>query len=237
MKTALTRADALPLARRLAADLETATEAITALDAEVGDGDLGVTCRLGMKAVTDLLPTLTQAPFSEQLLKAGMAFNAAGASTFGALVATAAMRGAKYLREQQAEQLDLAAVAGALKAAAEGIQQRGKAARGDKTLLDSLWPAIEALEAARSQGKGLADALAEAAVAAEGGAEATRPLKSKFGRAAWMQDRTIGVSDSPFLRFTDSPIRQSTGLRIKRLAPGCLVSFRHDGGERACRMR
>jgi len=85
MKTALTRADALPLARRLAADLETATEAITALDAEVGDGDLGVTCRLGMKAVTDLLPTLSQAPFHEQLLKAGMAFNSAGASTFGAL--------------------------------------------------------------------------------------------------------------------------------------------------------
>jgi len=93
---------------------------------------------------------------------------------------------AKYLREQQVEQLDLAAVAGALKAAAEGIQQRGKAARGDKTLLDSLWPAIEALEAAGNQGKSLAEA----------GAEATRPLKSKFGRAAWMQDRTIGVKDA-----------------------------------------
>ena len=196
MTAALTRDDALPLARKLAADLEAAYEAITALDAEVGDGDLGVTCRLGMKAVTDLLPTLTQAPFHEQLLKAGMAFNSAGASTFGALVATAAMRMAKYLREQQVEQLDLAAVAGALKAAAEGIQQRGKAARGDKTLLDSLWPAIEALEAARPSGSSLAEALAEAARAAEAGAEATRPLKSKFGRAAWMQERTIGVKDA-----------------------------------------
>ena len=196
MKAALTRDDALPLARKLAVDLEAAYEAITALDAEVGDGDLGVTCRLGMKAAVDLLPTLGQVPFHEQLLKAGMAFNSAGASTFGALVATAAMRGAKYLREQQVEALDLAAVAGALRAAAEGIQQRGKAARGDKTLLDSLWPAIEALEAARPRGKNLADALADAAVAAETGAEATRPLKSKFGRAAWMQDRTIGVKDA-----------------------------------------
>jgi len=196
MKAALTREDALPLARKLAADLEAAYEAITALDAEVGDGDLGVTCRLGMKAVTDLLPTLTQAPFHEQLLKAGMAFNAAGASTFGALVATAGMRMAKYLREQQVETLDRPAVAGLLRAAAEGIQQRGKAARGDKTLLDSLWPAIEALEAAGNQGKSLAEALAEAAVAAEAGADATRPLKSKFGRAAWMQDRTIGVKDA-----------------------------------------
>lgn len=196
MKQGWTRDDALPLTRKLAADLEAAHEVITKLDAEVGDGDLGVTCRLGMKGALDLLPTLRQAPFHEQLLKAGMAFNSAGASTFGALVATGAMRAAKYLREQNAETVDLAALAGALRAAAEGIQQRGKAARGDKTLLDSLWPAIEALEAARVAGKTLVEALADAAVAAEAGAEATRPLRSKFGRAAWMQDRTVGVKDA-----------------------------------------
>jgi len=196
MKAGLTRDDALPLVQKLAADLEAANETITKLDAEVGDGDLGVTCRLGMKAALDLLPTLGQAPFHEQLLKAGMAFNSAGASTFGALVATAAMRAAKYLREQNAETVDLAAASGVLRAAAEGIQQRGKAARGDKTLLDSLWPAIEAVEAAHKAGKTLAEALADAAAAAEAGAEATRPLRSKFGRAAWMQDRTVGVKDA-----------------------------------------
>jgi len=186
----------LPLAQKLAADLEAAYETITALDAEVGDGDLGVTCRLGMKAALDLFPTLGQAPFHESLFKAGMAFNSAGASTFGALVATGAMRAAKYVREQNAETLDLAAVAGALRAAAEGIQQRGKAARGDKTLLDSLWPAIEALEMAHKERKTLAEALGEAASAAEAGAEGTKPLRSKFGRAAWMQDRTVGVKDA-----------------------------------------
>jgi len=196
MKEGLTREDALPLAQKLAADLEAAYETITSLDAEVGDGDLGVTCRLGMKAALDLIPTLGQAPLHESLLKAGMAFNSAGASTFGALVATGAMRAAKYVREQNTETLDLAAVAGALRAAAEGIQQRGKAARGDKTLLDSLWPAIEALEAARNGGKTLVEAFSDAAAAAEAGAEATRPLRSKFGRAAWMQDRTVGVKDA-----------------------------------------
>jgi dihydroxyacetone kinase-like protein len=196
MKEGLTGEDALPLAQKLAADLEAACETITSLDAEVGDGDLGVTCRLGMKAALDLIPTLGQAPLHESLLKAGMAFNSAGASTFGALVATGAMRAAKYVREQNTETLDLAAVAGALRAAAEGIQQRGKAARGDKTLLDSLWPAIEALEAARNGGKTLVEAFSDAAAAAEAGAEATRPLRSKFGRAAWMQDRTVGVKDA-----------------------------------------
>jgi dihydroxyacetone kinase-like protein len=196
MKASWTREDVLPLTQKLAADLESAHETITKLDAEVGDGDLGVTCRLGMKAALDLLPTLGQSPFHEQLLKAGMSFNSAGASTFGALVATGAMRAAKYLREHHAETVDLLALAGALRAAAEGIQQRGKAARGDKTLLDSLWPAIEALEAGHRAGKPLAVALGEAAAAAEAGAEATRPLRSKFGRAAWMQDRTVGVRDA-----------------------------------------
>ncbi len=196
MKAAVTRDDALPLLQKLAADLEAANAAITTLDAEVGDGDLGITCRLGMKAALDLLPTLGEASLGDLILKAGLAFNSAGASTFGALVATAAMRAAKYAKEQNLGVWDLAACIGVLSAATQGIQQRGKAARGDKTLLDALWPAIEALEAAHKNGKDLASALADAAAAAEMGAEATRPLRSKFGRAAWMQDRTVGVKDA-----------------------------------------
>lgn len=196
MKAALTRDDALPLNQKLAADLEAANAAITALDAEVGDGDLGVTCRLGMKAALDLLPTLKEASLGDLILKAGLAFNSAGASTFGALVASAAMRAAKYTKDNALAAWDLPAVIGVLTSATQGIEQRGKAARGDKTLLDALWPAIEALEAAHKNGKDLAGALADAAAAAEAGAEATRPLRSKFGRAAWMQDRTVGVKDA-----------------------------------------
>jgi len=196
MKQTLTRDDALPLFQKLTADLEAANAAITALDAEVGDGDLGVTCRLGMKAALELLPTLGEASLGELILKAGLAFNSAGASTFGALVATAAMRAAKYSKDQQLAAWDLPACVGVLTAATQGIEQRGKASRGDKTLLDALWPAIEALEAAHKNGKNLAVALTDAAAAAEAGAEATRPLRSKFGRAAWMQDRTVGVKDA-----------------------------------------
>jgi dihydroxyacetone kinase-like protein len=58
-----------------------------------------------------------------------------------------------------------------------------------------LWPAIEALQASQKDGKSLAQALADAAAAAAAGATATKPLRSKFGRAAWMQDRTVGVED------------------------------------------
>jgi dihydroxyacetone kinase-like protein len=195
MKQALTRDDVPPLIQKLAADLEAANAAITALDAEIGDGDLGVTCRLGLKAALEVLPTLGEAPLGDCILKAGLAFNSAGASTFGALVASGAMRAAKYTKDNALAAWDLPALIGAAIAAAHGIQQRGKAARGDKTLLDALWPAIEALQAAQMDGKSLAEALEAAAAAADAGAKATKPLRSKFGRAAWMQDRTIGVED------------------------------------------
>lgn len=195
MKQSFTREDASPLARKIAADLEAAYEDITALDASIGDGDLGVTCRLGMKAAVEALDGLGEAPLDQMLLKAGMAFNSAGASTYGAIVATAAMRAAKYAKDNGVEAWDLPALIEAGKAAAEGIQQRGKAARGEKTMLDALWPAVEALETAQAEGKDLPQALADAAQAAQEGVEATRPLKSKFGRAAWLQDKTIGVPD------------------------------------------
>lgn len=196
MKDALTVADALPLAATIAAALEAAYDEITALDAEVGDGDLGVTCRLGMAAVLQALPALADATPDALLMKSGMTFNSAGASTYGALVATAAMRAAKYAKDNEVGEWDLPALIGAATAAAEGIEQRGKASRGDKTILDALWPAVDALKAADAVNKGLADALADAAIAAREGAEATKPLRSKFGRAAWMQDRTIGVQDA-----------------------------------------
>jgi dihydroxyacetone kinase-like protein len=196
MKQTLTRDDALPLIQKLAADLEAANAAITALDAEVGDGDLGVTCHLGLNAALEVIPTLGEAPLGDLILKAGLAFNSAGASTFGALVASAAMRAAKYTQDAGLAAWDLPALIEVMTAAARGIEHRGKAARGDKTLLDALWPAIEALEVAHKNGKDLAGALANAAAAAEAGADATRPLRSKFGRAAWMQDRTVGVRDA-----------------------------------------
>lgn len=195
MRTALTRADALPLAEKIAADLASAADEITALDQQMGDGDLGVTCRLGMKAVLDGLPSLQDETLDQILLKSGMSFNSAGASTYGALVATAAMRGAKVAKDRGLDEWDLESIAAATRAAAEGIEQRGKAQRGEKTMLDALWPGVEALESASAAGKTLAEAFADAVVAVEAGVESTKPLKAKYGRAAWLQDQTVGVQD------------------------------------------
>ena len=194
MKTALTLADIRPLAAKLLADFLAANDEITALDAALGDGDLGVTCRLGLQAIVGL-PDPPAEGLGDSLLKAGMAFNSAGASTYGALVATGAMRAAKHAKDNAVEAWDLAAIAAGAEAAAQGIMQRGGAQAGDKTLLDALLPAVEALKSAVSEGRSLAEALQAGARAAADGAAATTTWQSKFGRAAWLQERTIGTPD------------------------------------------
>jgi dihydroxyacetone kinase-like protein len=87
---------------------------------------------------------------------------------------------------------DLAAMA---EAAAAGIQERGKAQRGDKTVLDALLPAATALRAAATAGAGIEAALAQALAAAEAGVQATIPLKARVGRAAWIAERSVGHQD------------------------------------------
>ncbi len=195
MKQSLTLADFQPLAAKLAADLAAAHDEITALDAATGDGDLGVTCRLGLQAVIES-PGEAAGSLADALLKAGMAFNSAGASTFGALVATAAMRAAKVAKDGGLTEWDLAAIIAAGEAAIAGLQQRGGAQQGDKTLLDALIPAVGALKEAEASGASLAEACTAAAEAAQAGAESTTPLQGKFGRSAWFQERSIGVQDA-----------------------------------------
>lgn len=192
MKEALRAEDFGPLLEAIAAALQARNEEITALDAAMGDGDLGVTCRLGMRAALEA--ERGEKP-GEALLKAGMAFNSAGASTFGALVATVAMRAAKYAKDNEVADWDLGALVGAGEAALAGLKQRGGAEVGDKTMLDALGPALAALREAEAGGKGLAEGLEEAAVAAQAGADSTKPLKAKFGRAGWLQEQTVGVQD------------------------------------------
>jgi dihydroxyacetone kinase-like protein len=83
----------------------------------------------------------------------------------------------------------------ALKAGIDGIIARGKAAAGDKTMVDALQPALEALQQALGQGAGLPDALNQAATAADRGREATIPWVARKGRASYLGERSAGHVD------------------------------------------
>ncbi len=167
---------------------------LNALDAALGDGDLGITMRLGCQAVLDDLAGQADADVSVTCTRSGMAFNRTAASTMGALIATAGMRAGKEAKGAGA--IDLALLARMVTACEAGIRERGKAQLGDKTLLDALIPAAEALQQAAAEGVGFTEAGRRALLAARQGCAATIPMRAKVGRANWVGDRTVGHVDA-----------------------------------------
>jgi dihydroxyacetone kinase phosphoprotein-dependent L subunit len=193
VKEKLPREELSQLILTLANDVIAAKDQLTDLDAVIGDGDLGVTMTLGCNAVKKSFGSLNPNSLQEVLRAAGMAFADKAASTFGTLVSVMFMRAGDAVRGKDAiEGNDVAAM---LRAAAEGVQRRGKAKLGDKTVLDALFPAAEAAEQAVKEGKTLPDCLDAALAAAKQGAENTVNMRSQAGRSSWFGDRTVGVKD------------------------------------------
>jgi dihydroxyacetone kinase-like protein len=94
-----------------------------------------------------------------------------------------------------ASTLDTAGWADAVEAGVKGVQMRGKAQAGDKTMLDALLPAVEALRSAQADGAGVAEAASRSAAAAEEGMTATIPLEARKGRASYLGPRSVGHQD------------------------------------------
>lgn len=178
------------VARRIEAD----QDHLSALDRAIGDGDHGTSMARGWQAAIAAIDAL-KGPigFGAICNAAARGFvNAAGGAT-GPLYATILMRGGAAVADR--ETLDLGGLARFFDAACRGLRERGKSAPGDKTMLDAFLPALAALEAAGTSGAALADALREAALAAEQGAEATREMLARSGRASRLGERSIGHID------------------------------------------
>ncbi|WP_426242101.1 DAK2 domain-containing protein [Nocardioides sp. LHG3406-4] len=182
--------------------IATHSDELRDLDAALGDGDLGITISSGAKAVVTALETLDDTVTPAEIAKAcAKAFANANPSTMAALVAGALLAGSKAWADKpeigQVEAVEFG------RAAAESISKRGKSEVGDKTVLDALVPAVEALAAAPDGVAGLRSAIA----AAEKGVVDTKGLQSRRGRASWLQERSIGLQDpgaTALLRFLES---------------------------------
>ena len=179
---------------RVAARMAELGDLLNRLDAAMGDGDMGITVTKAAAGLQQYLATAeTEEDLGRLVSAAGMAFNRAAPSTLGALTATALMRAGKEARGLNA--LDGPALAGMLRAADGGVQERGQAKPGDKTLVDALHPAAEAFAAAIEAGQGLAAAGAAMLRAARQGRDAAIPLRSRIGRAGWVGERTENQPD------------------------------------------
>ncbi|MCL4298237.1 MAG: DAK2 domain-containing protein [Anaerolineae bacterium] len=173
--------------------LKAQSDYLTSLDQAMGDGDTGITLTKVADGVLAYLQANPVSDIGKFLGAAGMAANKAAPSTMGTLLATALMRaGKEVMGKTEISSQDLVAM---FKAADLGMQERGKAKPGDKTIIDALHPAYEAFAAAVEGGASLSGAGAKALVAAEAGRDSVTPLRSKVGRASWVGERTEGQVD------------------------------------------
>ena len=158
------------------------------LDAVVGDGDFGYSLARGFEIVISDWDSLEYDDAGGLLKKTALILSKRIGGTSGPIWGTAFLRAGVSLSNEPGDAI------AALRAAIEGIKQRGDTDLGDKTLLDALVPAVDVLDASLDQGAGVA--LERAAVQARESAEATKGMLAKRGRAAYTGERSRGSVDA-----------------------------------------
>jgi dihydroxyacetone kinase-like protein len=162
------------------------------LDAVVGDGDFGYSLARGFEAVIGGWDQMEYTDVGGLLKKTAIVLSKRIGGTSGPIWGTAFLRAGGSL--SNAREVDGAAVIAALRAAIDGIKQRGSCELGDKTLLDALGPAVDELEVALPEGSGAA--LQRAAIKARESAEATKVMLAQRGRASYTGERSRGSVDA-----------------------------------------
>ena len=164
---------------------------LISLDQQNGDGDLGVSMSNGFKAVNNMLSGSDETDVGRVFMNAGKAFNEASPSTLGTILSFCMMGMAKTLRGKT--EADISELALAFDAGLNLIMEKAGSKPGEKTILDALYPAVEALKL--SSDEQTAAAFKKAAEAAAAGSESTKEMRSVHGRAAYYGDKSIGVLD------------------------------------------
>lgn len=165
------------------------------MDANMGDGDLGLTMHKGYNALPDLIRENAEpGDLGKTLMKAGMKMASVVPSTMGTLMSSGVMEGGKALKGKT--EIGPAELAAYLTAFAAGIQKRGKCQLGDRTILDAVDAGAKKAAAAVEAGAANLETVINAAVeGADEGVEATKNMTPKFGKAAVFAAKAIGTPD------------------------------------------
>ena len=175
-----------------AADVAEQRDYLVDLDRAIGDGDHGENMDRGFKAAVEALGQAQPGSVAEVLKTVAKTLMSTVGGAAGPLYGTAFLRASKAAGDGE---LDGAGVAAVIAGALEGIQARGKATTGEKTMVDAWPPALEAARAAAEAGSDPVAVLEAAATAAEAGAAATEPMRATKGRASYLGERSIGHLD------------------------------------------
>ncbi|PLT33726.1 dihydroxyacetone kinase subunit DhaL [Bacillus sp. V5-8f] len=168
---------------------------LSELDRKIGDGDHGVTMSIGWQAINEKLQNelLNEEDCSKISVSAGRTFLSAVGSSVGPLYATGFLRGAKAIQNKKEltdENLKDFWIAFIL-----GVQERGQAEIGDKTMIDTLLPAKKELELQYGLTGNLYESFLKALTVAKKGMESTKEMLSKRGRSSRLGERSIGNQD------------------------------------------
>ena len=208
----------------VAGRLEAERDFLTQLDAAIGDADHGINMHRGFTAVMARVAAAEDATGGQLLKIAGRTFVSTVGGAAGPLYGTAFLRAGGVLTGRKEAGFD--DVVQAVRAALEGVVQRGKAQRGEKTMVDAITPAVESLEAARGGALAPLDAARQAVAAAEKGMLATTPMLATKGRASYLGERSIGHQDPG---ATSAYIMASVALATAEQRTPTTTSSTHHG--------
>ena len=177
----------------VAASLKQHRDELVALDSAIGDADHGINMDRGFSTVLEKLPSVSDKDIGTILKTVGMTLVSTVGGASGPLYGTAFIRAGMALADRY--ELTPAEVVAALEAALEGIMARGKAQRGEKTMVDAIGPGVDVLKEAQSSGEDFIAAMRRSVAAVEAGMKATIPMLATKGRASYLGERSIGHQD------------------------------------------
>lgn len=187
------RDDVLAWVKAFAGVISENKDYLTQLDAAIGDADHGANMDRGFKAVLNKMPEISDKDIGTIFKTVGMTListvGGAGGPLYGTLFLQAGMKTAGKM------ELTLQDWTEALEAALNGVVMRGKAELGDKTMVDALTPAVNALKQSLQENQPINQALKLSAEAAQKGMEGTVPLVARKGRASYLGERSAGHQD------------------------------------------
>jgi phosphoenolpyruvate---glycerone phosphotransferase subunit DhaL len=168
-------------------------ELLIRLDAQNGDGDLGLSMAGGFTKVSEGLMSTDEKDLGRLFRKISKTLNEAAPSTLGTLLSIVFMGMAKYLKGS--ERMDAGMFVGGLEAGVLSLMEKGGAKPGEKTIVDALYPAIETMKTALQSDPSFVEVLEIGRTAAHEGMEKTKEMRSVHGRAAYYREKSIGIQD------------------------------------------
>ena len=168
-------------------------DTLTELDSAMGDGDLGITMTRAFSAASEEAAKTGEQVPGKLFIRLGMVIAKSSPSTMGTLIATGFMKGGKAI--EQVSEIGIDELATFFESFVKSIMERGKSAPGNKTIIDTLYPAAIALRTASDHHEILTEGIKAARVAALQGLEASTQMKAQYGRASYYQEKSIGKQD------------------------------------------